>query len=257
VLVIAGSKGKTGAAVMSGHGALGAGAGLVTLAARGSARDALDRKVVELMTEALDERADAAIDRALELAQKMDTAVVGPGLGLDDDGRALALALAERLPIPAVLDADALTALADDPSVLLRAKAPRVLTPHPGEASRLLGCDTKDVQRDRYAAASRIAQATGQVVLLKGARTVVAAPDGRMRICRRGTPALGVAGTGDVLSGVVAAHLAALEPLPAAAVAVVLHAMAGEIAAVSDRGLLAREVGDAIPRALSVCRESR
>jgi NAD(P)H-hydrate epimerase len=254
VLVVAGSPGKTGAAFLSGHGAMRAGAGLVTLAARGSARDALDRKVVELMTAALAEDATAAVDAALELAGRMDAAVVGPGLGLDDDGRTLARELAMRLPIPAVLDADALTALGDDLSILEDAKGPRVLTPHPGEAARLLGCTTAEVQADRYGASLRIAQASGHVAILKGARTVVAAPDGRIRVCRRGTPALGVAGTGDVLSGVVAAHLAVLDPLPAAAVAVVLHAIAGEIAAVSDRGLLAREVADAIPRALCACR---
>ena len=254
VLVVAGSPGKTGAAMLSGHGALRGGAGLVTLAARGRAAKALDRKVVELMTSPLDDTAKRAVPAALELAEKMDAAVVGPGLGLDDDGRALALALARDLPIPTVLDADALTALAGDPGMLRDAKAPRVLTPHPGEAARLLGRETKDVQRDRYAAAVELAQRTGQIALLKGARTIVAAPDGRMRVCRRGTAALGVAGTGDVLSGAVAAQLAVLDPLPAAAVAVLLHAIAGEIAAVSDRGLFAREVGDAIPRALEECR---
>ena len=255
VLVVGGSPGKTGAALLSGHGALRGGAGLVTVAARGRAAKALDRKVIELMTAPLDDTAKRAIPAALELAETMDAAVVGPGLGLDDDGRALALALARDLPIPTVLDADALTALADDPGMLRDAKGPRVLTPHPGEAARLLGCDARDVQRDRYTAAMEIAQRTGHIALLKGARTVVASPDGRMRVCRRGTAALGVAGTGDVLAGVVAAHLAVLDPLPAAAVAVALHAIAGEIAAVSDRGLFAREVADAIPRALEACRD--
>ena len=254
VLVIAGSPGKTGAAVMSGHGAMRGGAGLVTLAARGSAREALDEKVVELMTESLPEEASSAVEQALALAEGKAAAVVGPGLGLDDDGRALAVELARRLPIPAVLDADALTAVADDPSALRTAKARRVLTPHPGEAGRLLGSSAKDVQADRYGAAREIAERTGQVCLLKGARTVVASPRGTLRVCRRGTPALGVAGTGDVLSGVVAAQLAGHEPLVAAAVAAVLHAVAAEIVATSDRGLFAREVGDAVPRALEECR---
>ncbi len=256
VLVVAGSPGRTGAALLAGHGAIRGGAGLVTIASRGAARDALDRKVVELMTASLPDDAAGAIDAALELAGHMDAAVVGPGLGLDDGGRRLAVALAERLEIPAVLDADAITALADDPSVLERAKAPRVLTPHPGEAARLLGIPTREVQSDRYRAALRIADVTGQVALLKGARTIVASPDGRMRVCRRGTPALGVAGTGDVLGGVVAAQLAALEPLLAASVATVLHALAGERAARADRGLLAREVADAIPAVLSECRSA-
>ena len=113
VLVVAGSPGRTGAALLSGHGALRGGAGLVTIAARGAARDALDQKVVELMTASLPEDGEGARRAVLALAEKMDAAAVGPGLGLDDEGRALSVALARELPIPAVLDADALTAVAE------------------------------------------------------------------------------------------------------------------------------------------------
>jgi ADP-dependent NAD(P)H-hydrate dehydratase / NAD(P)H-hydrate epimerase len=255
VLVVAGSPGRTGAALLAGLGAARGGAGLATLAARGEARQALDQKVVELMTASLPDEAEGAVDRALELAGGMGAAVVGPGLGTDATARRLALALAQRLPIPAVLDADALTALADGGlDALPGAAGPRVLTPHPGEASRLLGRSTGDVQADRYGAALELAQRSGQVVVLKGARTVVAQPGGALWVCRRGTPALASGGTGDVLSGVVAAQLATLAPGAAAAVAVCLHAMAGELAARSDRGLLAREVADAVPRALEACR---
>ena len=130
-----------------------------------------------------------------------------------------------------------------------------MLTPHPGEASRLLGTDTKTIQRDRYGAAQRLADRTGQVVVLKGAGTVVAAPSGKLAVCPLGTPALGVAGTGDVLSGALAAALAtAADPFEAACAMVLLHARAGELAARSDRGLLAREVGDRLPDALEEAR---
>lgn len=256
VLIVAGSPGHTGAALLSGHGALRGGAGLVTLAARGAARDALEQKVLELMTAALPADARGAGKAALALAEGKAAAVVGPGLGLDAEGKALAVHLAEALRIPAVLDADALTALAEIGLARARdAAAPRVLTPHPGEAARLLGCRTPEVQADRYAAARRIAERAGQVVVLKGAGTVIADPSGRVAVCPLGTPALGVAGTGDVLSGALAATLATLgAPFDAACAAVLLHARAGELAARSDRGLLAHEVGDALPLALEDAR---
>jgi NAD(P)H-hydrate epimerase len=256
VLVVAGSPGRTGAAWLSGYGAMRGGGGLVTIAARGAARDALDKKVIELMTMALPDDTTRARAAALEAARESDSAVVGPGLGLDEGSKALACALARELPVAAVLDADALTAVAYEGVAILRdAAAPRVLTPHPGEAARLLACSVADVQANRYASARRLAEQSGQIVVLKGAGTVVAEPGGRLAVCPLGTPALGVGGTGDVLSGVVAAALAsARDPFSAACAAVVLHARAGELAARSDRGLLAREVADRLPDALEEAR---
>ena len=256
LLALAGSAGKTGAAVLSALGAMRAGAGLVTIAADAETRRALDFKVVELMTAEL--AAADPLQSALALAEGKGAALLGPGFGLEDDRRRLARALASALAIPCVLDADALTALAPELPKLASAAAPRVLTPHPGEAARLLGTDTRAVQADRYAAARAIALRSGHVTVLKGARTVIAAPDGRMRVCRAGTPALGVAGTGDVLSGVVAAQLTTHpDAFAAACAAVQLHAVAGEIAAISDAGMLASEVAHALPRALEQLRRER
>jgi hydroxyethylthiazole kinase-like uncharacterized protein yjeF len=256
VLVIAGGPGKTGAALLAGIGAMRMGAGLVTLAARATARGALDAKVVELMTLEVPEALEAAVATILRDAQGKGAAVVGPGLGTDEISRALALRLALELPIPAVLDADALTAVAVDPAKLRASAAPRVCTPHPAEAARLLGTSTRAVQEDRYAAASALAERTGHVVVLKGARTIVAAPDGSLAVCPFGTPALGVGGTGDVLAGVVAALLPSRSAFDAACAGVVAHARAGEIAAVGDRGLFAHEVADALPRALLAARSA-
>jgi hydroxyethylthiazole kinase-like uncharacterized protein yjeF len=240
VVVIAGSPGKTGAAALSGHAALRAGAGLVTVASRAK-------------IDGLQELMSTEIGSAAELAANKHAAVLGPGLGLDAEGRALAIALAKDLPIPCVIDADALTAIASAPEILREASAPRVLTPHPGEAARLLSCSTEDIARDRYAAARRIAERTGQVVVLKGAGTVIA--DGtRLAVCPLGTSALGTAGTGDVLAGAIGAGLVSLSPFDAACAMVVLHARAGEIAARSDRGLLAHEVADQLPTALEQAR---
>jgi len=246
VLVVAGAPGKTGAAVLCGYGAMRGGAGLVTLGARAEAREALDRKVVELMT--------AELGDLSALVEGKASLVVGPGLGLDAVGRALSLEAATTVAAPAVLDADALTAIADEGVELLReAAGPRVLTPHPGEAGRLLGITTREVQADRYAAAEALVEASGQVVVLKGAGTIVAT-GGRLAVCPLGTPALGVAGTGDVLAGVLGAALAVAAPYEAACAAVLLHARAGELAAVTDRGLFAREVADRVPVALARAR---
>ncbi|MDB4973859.1 MAG: epimerase / dehydratase [Myxococcaceae bacterium] len=252
LLAIAGSRGKTGASLLAALGALRAGAGLVTLAADSETQRVLEHKVLEIMTAPFDE-ADP-LSSLLELARDKRAALLGPGFGLSAERRELARALAQQLPIPCVVDADALTALGTDLELLRDAQGPRILTPHPGEASRLLGCSIPAVQADRCRAARELSQRAGQVVVLKGARTVIASPQGELRICRAGTPALGVAGTGDVLSGVVAALSVRVAPFAAAWAGVQIHAVAGQIAAQSDRGLLASEVAHAVPRALEQLR---
>lgn len=253
LLVVAGSAGKTGAAVLCATSALRAGAGLVTLASDAATRRALDHKVLEVMTAELAEQEPLA--SALSLAEGKAAVLVGPGLGVDARAQELARGLAQQLPVPCVLDADALTAVAHDLSALRRALGPRVLTPHPGEAARLLGISSAEVQQDRIKAARTLAEISGQVIVLKGARTIVASPLGELRICVRGTPALGTAGTGDVLAGAIAALCAGgLWPFSAAMCAVELHGRAGELAAPGDRGLLAGEVATAFARALEQCR---
>lgn len=248
VIAIAGSEGKTGAAQLAALGALRMGAGLVTILSDRETQRALDQKVLEIMTARLD--ATDPLASALREAEGKASALLGPGFGLSEERRTLARTLALLLPVPCVLDADALTALGTDLEPLRAAQGARVLTPHPGEAARLLGRNTAEIQADRYAAARALAERSGQVVVLKGARSIVAAPDGRMRVCTAGTPALGVAGTGDVLSGALAALLARVTTFDAAWAAVHLHALAGELAATSDRGLLAGEVAAALPHAL-------
>jgi hydroxyethylthiazole kinase-like uncharacterized protein yjeF len=256
ILVIAGAPGRTGAAVLSGLGALRSGAGLVTLCPRAGAQSSLDGKVIELMTADMPANITSAIDFVKSEMEKKQAAVLGPGLGVDDGARELVRQLALELDKPCVLDADALTIIGTDLGELKHAKAPRVLTPHPAEAARLLGVSTADVQADRYAAATDLAAISGQVTVLKGARTLIAHPDGRGHVCPLDVPALAVAGTGDVLTGVVAALLPGLAPFEAASAAVYLHARAGALAARADRGLFAREVADAVPLALTSCRES-
>jgi NAD(P)H-hydrate epimerase len=254
VLVVAGSPGRTGAALLAGLGALRSGAGLCTILSRGEVRAALDAKVIELMTAELPLHARAAVALAIDFAREKTSTVVGPGLGLDEEAHKLALGLAIELPLPTVLDADALSALGQDCGGLRGAAGPRVLTPHPGEAGRLLGISSAEVQADRYAAAMRIAVKTGAVVVLKGARTIIAEPGGAMRVCPTGTPAMAVAGTGDVLAGVIAALLGRAGAFDAASAAVYLHGLAGELAAHGDRGLLASELAQHVPDAFVRCR---
>jgi hydroxyethylthiazole kinase-like uncharacterized protein yjeF len=246
VLVVAGSEGTAGAAVLSALGALRGGAGLATVASR----TVVEGAPVEVMQRRL--------DGTLALAEGKAAAVVGPGLGLDAEGRAEALRWALEAPLPAVLDADALTALAEGPGLeaLRDAPAPRVLTPHPGEAGRLLGTSTAAVQADRFAAAEALAEGSGQVAILKGAGTVVASPAG-LRVVLAGTPAMGVAGSGDVLAGLCGALLGqtrGADPLAAASASAHLHARAGEAASAGDRGLLASEIAHALPDTLSALR---
>ncbi len=248
LLVIGGAPGKTGAAVLAGHAAFRAGAGLVTIGARPDARSALEQKVIELMTIELPTSADEAAVRAL--CEGKRAAVLGPGLGLDEIGKAWTRAFALHAPVPTVIDADAITNLAEEGIESLGdAAGPRILTPHPGEAGRLLGRSSAEVQADRYDAAAAIAKRTDQVVILKGARSIIGATDG-LRVCAEGTPALGVAGTGDVLSGVVGALSMTLQPIDAAIAGALLHAVAGKEAAIGDRGLIASEVADAVPAVL-------
>lgn len=253
VIAIAGSRGKTGAALLSALGAMRAGAGLVTIVSDPETQRVLEHKVLELMTASFDEQAPLA--SLLALAEGKTSALLGPGFGVTAERKALARGLAVELTIPCVLDADALTALAGELELLRDARGPRVLTPHPGEAGKLLGRDTAAVQDDRYGAALELSHRSQQLVVLKGARTVIASPEGKLGICRAGTPALGVAGTGDVLSGVLGALIARECTFAAACAGVQIHAVAGEIAAETDRGMLASELAHAIPRAFEQMRQ--
>lgn len=265
VLIVAGSPGKSGASVLATLGALRAGAGLVTLVTRSEEeRRALEARLpVEAMTAVIaDEDADSAADKVCALASSLRarSVVLGPGLGRGEGERRFARALSVALPVPTVIDADALFALGEDLESLRDAKAERVLTPHPGEAATLLRLAVDVVQTGRVAAARELARRSGHVAVLKGASTIVSSPNAPDAVCLRGTPALGTGGTGDVLAGVVGALLASKGDLNtstatmarvAAEVAVWTHGLAGELAASADRGLLASEVAAAVPAAMA------
>lgn len=239
VLVLAGSPRMTGAAVLAGEAALRAGAGLVTLGVPASVHAIVASRVLCETTLPLPfSRATggfsrAAAARASAAAGEMSAVAIGPGIGLDAGTRAFVRALLPTLAVPHVIDADALNALADGfaRNGLVPSAAPRVLTPHPGEMARLLGLSTAAVQADRAGAARRAAKLARGVVVLKGHRSVVT--DGeRVALNRTGNPGMATGGTGDVLTGVVAALLGqGLSAFDSARLGAHVHGLAGDIAA--------------------------
>ncbi len=250
IVVVAGSPGKTGAARLAGTGALRSGAGLVTVATPASCVGPV-AAVPEYMTSALPETEAGTVRGTaadIVLALGADVVAAGPGLGIGAEPRALVRALVERVPGPLVLDADALTVLAGDPGVLaLRRDRVTVATPHPGEMARLAGTTVGEVQANRIDVARQFATGQGVHVVLKGARTVLAAPSGAVRVSASGNPGMATGGTGDVLTGVVAAWLAqAADPETATSLAVHLHGRAGDLAArrSGETALVAGDVAD-------------
>jgi len=252
VLVVAGSPGKVGAPQLVARGALRAGAGLATIATWPAAADAIESHSLEVMTARIDS-GDAA--RSLDgILRGKNAVAVGPGLGLNDDARTVVEYLLASWGGPIVVDADALTIFAGRPSVFMAAQN-AILTPHPGELARLLGKTPAQVESDRFRMARELVEATGAVVVLKGAHTIVAAPDSRLAVSPVACPALATAGSGDLLAGIVAAMTCSMPTFEAACAGVVLHGFAGQAWSKShggaDRGLLASEIADALPALLA------
>jgi len=254
VLVVAGSRGMAGAAALVGNAALRGGAGLVKIATPDDCLDTVAALAPCCTTAPLPAGGAHAAARVLELAEGQHALAMGPGMGRSKAVARLVRAVLAGAAIPIVLDADGLNVIADDPpGALAKAKAPVLLTPHPGEAARLLGSSAQDVQADREAAAERLA-GLGAVAVLKGAGTVVC--DGeRVYVNETGNPGMATAGTGDVLTGMMAAFLAAGMPMfEAAVLAVWAHGRAGDLAAerLGFLGLTAVDLLDCVSEALRV-----
>ncbi|GBD29185.1 Bifunctional NAD(P)H-hydrate repair enzyme Nnr [bacterium HR32] len=264
VLLVAGSARFSGAPKLAALGALRSGAGLVRLAVPAGIFPAVAAAALEYMPVALPER-DGALDSSalqgvLEYAQDADVVALGPGLGTTEGVAQVVTGVVRKCDRPLVLDADALNVLRGHHALLREAAAPVVTTPHPGELGRLLGIPTADVQRSRLEVARSAARLTGAVTLLKGARTLVAAPDGRLVVNPTGNPGMASGGMGDVLTGVVAALIAqGLVPFEAAWVAAYLHGLAADLLAetLGDRGLLAHDVAERLPEAMQRVRAGR
>ena len=247
VLVVAGSRGKTGAAHLAAMGALRSGPGLVTIAAPASCQAVLAAMGPEYMTEALDEAGGGidpdTVDRVLEMAR--DVIALGPGLGQGAATRTFIKGLVDRATMPLVIDADGLNAFSDDPDKLAgREGRDVIITPHPGEMARLVGMSPDEVQASRLEIARNFASAHHLYVVLKGHRTLIATPDEKVFINPTGNAGMATGGTGDVLTGMIAAWLAQLLDAEAACkLAVYLHGMAGDLAE-ADEGEVAMTSAD-------------
>ena len=256
VLVVAGSRGMSGAAVLCASAALRGGAGLVRLAVPESVLPLVAAANPCYMTVPLPEDRDGrlsalALPTLLDAARWSTATALGPGLGQSADVTAVVLGVLGQTSVPLVLDADALNAIAPHLGALTARIGPLVLTPHPGEFARLLGCSTADVQARRQDAAVAFAASRHAMVVLKGHGTIVT--DGRrVYVNTTGNPGMATGGSGDVLTGLVGALLAQkLEPFLAAQLGVYLHGLAGDLAR-NDRGetsLIASDLLDCLPRA--------
>lgn len=259
VWIVGGSPGMTGAVTLAASAALRSGAGLVTAVVPGRIHDVMEVKLTEAITIALgdagtatlgEDHVEAILDRLRD--DRVDALAVGPGLSSSEEAFAAARALVRAAPIPTVVDADGLNAFAGRAAELRECAGPRILTPHPGEAARLLDGTVADVRGDVVAAARALQRRTGTTVVLKGAPSVVVGPSDELVIGSTGNPGMATGGTGDVLTGVIAALLGqGMEPDDAAVLGVHVHGLAGDVVAAWSTvwGLVAGDLVTALPEA--------
>jgi ADP-dependent NAD(P)H-hydrate dehydratase / NAD(P)H-hydrate epimerase len=262
VLIVAGSRRMTGAPRLIAEGAYRAGVGLVTVAVPEGILPVVQAGITEATFLPLAEGPSGSVaeDAWVELAGRLpsfDAVAVGPGLSTDDSTPGFVRRLLRESPVPAAVDADAINAFAGRAGELADRQGPSVITPHTGEFARLFGMPDREVAEDRVGLVRKAAAETGCVVLLKGPRTLVARPEGRVSVNPTGSPALATGGTGDVLTGVVAALLArGLSPADAATAGAFVHGLAGELAGrETGEGTMAGDVARNVPRAVRLIRE--
>jgi ADP-dependent NAD(P)H-hydrate dehydratase / NAD(P)H-hydrate epimerase len=258
LFIIAGSLGKTGAAVMAAKAALRTGAGLVTVGTPRSCLPMVARGTVELMTEPLPETAEKtisaeALPQALALLKGKDALLIGPGISTQSGTAGFFARLLPEVKLPVVIDADGLNILSLKPELLKRLPKTAILTPHPGEFARIIGLPLRDVIKRKLELAPAFAQKYGVVLVLKGYRTLVCAPDGRTYVNPTGNPGMATGGSGDVLSGMIGSFLMQdTEALQAVLAAVYLHGLCGDLAVekTGERALVAGDLIRFLPAAL-------
>ena len=258
VLVVGGCHGMPGAVTMTSMACLRVGAGLVYGAMPSAVRRSFHQRLMEGIAVTLPDSEEdcltgASLSSLLRASRGKTVAALGPGIGLDPETGEMIRSLIQKIRIPVILDADGITQIANDPEVLKKAKIPVILTPHPGEMARLTGASRERLATRRVDLAREFAADYGVIVVLKGARTVVAEPRGNAWINTTGNPGMATAGTGDVLTGIIAGLVAqGMRPLEAALSGVHLHGACGDRAAKrrGDRGLLARDLLHELPKVL-------
>ncbi|MFH1025426.1 MAG: NAD(P)H-hydrate dehydratase, partial [Nitrospirota bacterium] len=271
VLIVAGSRGKTGAALMTSQACLRAGAGLVTLGIPESLADIFQSRVTEEMTLILPDKGDGTLSEKASdiiiqfLNERADLLAVGPGIGVTSDTENLMRNVIENSVMPIVIDADGINSIRGSKEMFGRTKAPVILTPHPGEMAGLLNphplpfakegqggisVSVHDIEKDRIQTTLSFAQETRTFLVLKGVPTVIATPDGKAFINSTGNPGMATGGSGDVLTGMISGFLSqSRNPLHACILGVYMHGLAGDIAAneKGEHSLLATDIIEKIP----------
>lgn len=257
VLVVAGSIGMTGAAVLTAEAALKSGAGIVTLGSPSSLNGILEGKLTEVMTYPLVETSEHSIDESaydeiMRISKSFDVVAIGPGISRNENTALLVCRLISNLECQLIVDADGLNALVGKTDLLAKRAQPTIITPHPGELGRLLGLSASDVQDDRLGIARRTAKEWRVVVVLKGAHSIVCSPQ-EEAIIASGNPGMATAGTGDVLTGIISGFVAqGLAPFQAAVLGTYLHGLSGDMAAedLTEWCLVASDLIDYLPWAI-------
>ncbi len=258
VFIVAGSRGLTGAAALCAEATLRSGAGLATLGIPASLNLMMEKKLTEVITCALSETKEGTLSlkakkKILDRSSSSDVVVLGPGLSINPETKKLIRELVVDIKKPMVLDADALNAISEDITLFKKIKREYVITPHPGEMARLIKKTTSYIKNNRLSVAKKFSsQYNKAVVVLKGAGTVVA-KDNKSYINKTGNPGMATAGSGDVLTGIIAGFLAqGLKIFDASKLAVYIHGLAGDLAAKekTEPGLIASDILEEIPEAI-------
>jgi NAD(P)H-hydrate epimerase len=258
LFIVSGSFGKTGAAAMAGKAALKMGAGLVTVGTPESCLPIIARSMMELMTESLPETNEKtlssdALTKILGLLEDKDALMIGPGISTHQSTSQLVLSLIPKVKVPMVVDADALNILAAKPEILKSLKSPAILTPHPGEFARLLDMSTEDVVKNKLKLVPQFAKEYGIYLVLKGYKTIVATPEGNMFVNPTGNPGMATAGSGDVLSGMIASMIIQeVDLLDAVIAAIYIHGLSGDIGSekLGEKSLVAGDIMRYLPQAI-------
>lgn len=260
LFILSGSLGKTGASVMAGKAALKMGAGLVTVGTPRSCLPVVARSMVELMTEALPETPEKtfsseALNKILNLLKGKDALMIGPGISTHPSTAELVLSLMPQVKVPMVIDADALNILASKPEIIKSLRKPAVLTPHPGEFARLLNISTKEVVEKKLELVPQFAAEYGVYLVLKSYRTLIATPDGKVYVNPTGNPGMATAGSGDVLSGMIASMIIQEKNLLEAVLAAVyIHGLSGDLGVekLGEKPLVAGDIIRYLPKSIEL-----
>ena len=260
VLVVAGSAGYTGAAYLASQAAIRSGSGLVTLAIPESLHSIMAVKLTEVMVKPVFETKERSMSLRAEVdllrfAEKCNSFVIGPGLSQNKETQRLARRLVAKLKGPIVLDADGINAFSGAAAELKKVRGSLILTPHPGELSRLIGKSVNEIQEIRKDVALKVAREYNIVLVLKGHNTVVASPAGKLYVNKTGNPGMASGGVGDILAGIVAAFVAQdIEVFKAAALGAYFHGLAGDMALKEKGplGLIATDLLEKLPEALKI-----